>query len=71
MCTSSLVTICNILGENCVPFDNYDEMALKLEYFKNNMEELYNKRLKIFRFAKNNLVWENHEKNIINAYKIC
>ncbi len=69
MCTSSLVTICNILGDNCVTFDNYDEMALKLEYFKDNLQELYNKRLKIFRFARNNLVWDNYEKNIINAYR--
>ena len=71
MCTSSLVTIREILKENCVAFDDYDEMVLQLEYFKNNLEELYNKRLKIFRFARNNLVWENYEKNIINAYRTC
>ena len=69
MCTSSLVTIRKILGQNCVTFDNYDEMASKLEYFKNNMEDLYEKRLKIFEFAKNHLLWENYEKNIINAYR--
>jgi glycosyltransferase involved in cell wall biosynthesis len=71
MCTSSLVTICDILKENCAVFDDYDEMVLQLEYFKNNLEELYNKRLKIFRFARNNLVWENYENNIINAYRRC
>lgn len=71
MCTSSLVTICDILKENCVAFDDYDEMVLQLEYFKNNLEELYDKRLKIFRFARSNLVWENYENNIINAYRRC
>jgi glycosyltransferase involved in cell wall biosynthesis len=71
MCTSSLVTIYNVLKENCVTFDNYDDMASKLEYFKNNPEELYNKRLKIYRFARKHLVWEKHEKNIINAYRMC
>ena len=71
MCTSSLVTISNVLEENCVTFDSYDEMASQLDYFRNNPEELYNKRLSIFRFARNNLVWENHEKNIMNAYRMC
>jgi len=71
MCTSSLVTISNVLKENCLTFDDYDEMASKLEHFKNNSEELYNKRLKIFMFAINNLVWENYEKNIFDAYRLC
>jgi glycosyltransferase involved in cell wall biosynthesis len=71
MCTSSLVTINNVLKENCITFDDYDDMASQLDYFKNNPEELYNKRLKIYRFARNNLVWEKHEKNIINAYRMC
>jgi glycosyltransferase involved in cell wall biosynthesis len=71
MCTSSLVTISNLLKENCITFDNYDEMASQLGYFKNNPEELYNKRLKIFQFARNNLVWENYEKNIFKAYQLC
>lgn len=71
MCTSSLVTISNVLKENCITFDNYDEMASQLEYFKNNTEERYKKRLRIFGFARNNLVWENHDMNIINAYRMC
>jgi glycosyltransferase involved in cell wall biosynthesis len=71
MCTSSLVTVSNDLKENCITFDNYDEMASQLEYFRNNPEEIYNKRLSIFRFARNSLVWENHEKNIMNAYRMC
>ena len=72
MCTSSLVTIFNILGgENCMTFDNYDEMAAQLEHLKNSPEVLHKKRLSIFRFAKNNLVWENHERNIFASYQMC
>jgi glycosyltransferase involved in cell wall biosynthesis len=71
MCTSSLVTISDILKENCITFDNYDEMASQLSHLKNNPGDLYDKRIKIFRFAKSNLIWENHEKKIFNAYQIC
>jgi hypothetical protein len=38
---------------------------------KNDMDELYNKRLKIFEFARSKLIWENNEKNILSAYKAC
>lgn len=69
MCTS-LVTISKVLAENCVTFDNYEEMASKLEYYKENMKELYRKRLNAFRFAKNHLVWEKYERNIIKCLSI-
>jgi hypothetical protein len=46
-------------------------MASQLGYLKNNPEELYNKRLKIFEFARNNLIWNNYEKNIFRAYQLC
>jgi hypothetical protein len=71
MCTSSFVNISSVLKENCISFDNYDEMASQLEYFRDNMDELYTKRKKIFEFARNNLVWENYEKNIFRAYELC
>jgi hypothetical protein len=29
------------------------------------------KRLKIFDYARKNLIWENNESNIIEAYKRC
>lgn len=71
MCTSSLITMSNILGEHCITFNNYEEMTSKLNNFKNNMEELYAQRTKIYEFARKNLVWNNYEKNILNAYKSC
>lgn len=71
MCTSSLITMSNILGEHCITFNNCEEMTSKLNNFKNNMEELYAQRTKIYEFARKNLVWNNYEKNILNAYKSC
>jgi hypothetical protein len=46
-------------------------MASKLIYFKENLDELYKKRLQIFGYARDNLIWEKNEKNIIEAYKKC
>ena len=68
MLTSDLTSVIHTLGDNCLTFENYDDMALKLQYFKTNMDELYKKRLKVFNYARQNLVWEKYEKNIISAY---
>lgn len=71
MCTSSFKTLIATLGNNCCAFEDYDDLISKLKYLKGNMEEVFNKRLKIFEFAKSELIWEKHEKNIINAYQNC
>jgi len=71
MCTSSLKTIQETLKDNCVTFEDYNDLASQLEYFKENIDEVYNKRLKTFEFAHNNLIWENYEKNIFHAYQLC
>jgi hypothetical protein len=68
MLTSDLTSVVHTLGDNCLTFEDYDDMALKLKYFKANMNELNDKRLRIFNYAKNNLIWEKYEKNIIDAY---
>jgi glycosyltransferase involved in cell wall biosynthesis len=70
MLTSDLMSVIGTLGENCLPFDDYDDLASKLEYYKSNSDELYKKRLKSFNFARTNLVWENHENKILAAYKL-
>ena len=70
-CTYSFIVIKEILKEHCVVFDDYVEMASKLTYFKENLDEVFNKRLKIFDYARKNLIWENNESNIIEAYKRC
>jgi hypothetical protein len=71
MCTSCLKPVSETLKENCFTFENYNDLASQLEYFKENLDDLYNKRLKIFEFARNNLIWENYEKNIFSAYHLC
>jgi glycosyltransferase involved in cell wall biosynthesis len=71
MVTSSIKPVSQILEGNCVTFENYSDMASNLEYFRDNPEELHKKRLKIFEFARNNLIWENYEKNIFLAYQQC
>ncbi|MGA8911280.1 MAG: glycosyltransferase [Nitrososphaeraceae archaeon] len=71
MCTSCLKPILENLKENCVTFEDYNDLVSQLEYFKENLDDLYNKRLKIFEFARNNLIWENYEKSIFRAYQLC
>lgn len=71
MCTSSMETISSTLNDNCILFDDYEDLISKLQYLKENTDKLYQKRLKIYDFARRNLLWENHEKNILEAYKLC
>jgi hypothetical protein len=71
MLTSDLTSLTDTLGENCSTFENYGEMAKKMRYFVHNMDELYKKRVKIFDYARNSLIWENYEKNIMQAYSLC
>ena len=70
MCTLSLKPVTKYLQDYCLTFEDYDQMALQLSYFKDNMEELYRKRLRIFEFARSNLLWDNHEKYILRAYDL-
>lgn len=69
MPTSDMHSVIITLGDNCLPFQDYDDLTSKLQHFKSNIDELYEKRLKIFKFAGTNLVWENHERKILDAYK--
>jgi len=70
-CTSSLNVIKDILKEHCVTFEDYADMASKLMYFRETMDELHKKRLQIFDYARDNLIWEKNENYIIEAYKRC
>lgn len=70
MLTSDLRSVITTLGDNCISFEDYGDMASKLDYFKSNTDELYEKRLRIFNFARRNLFWEKHEKKIMDAYKL-
>jgi glycosyltransferase involved in cell wall biosynthesis len=69
LCTSSLVPIKNILGDYCIAFEDYEDMMAKLRDCGANMEKIFEKRLGAYQFAKENLLWENYEQNIFDAYK--
>jgi glycosyltransferase involved in cell wall biosynthesis len=68
MVTSDLTSVLQTLGDNCLTFEDYDDLALKLQHLKSNMDELYRKRLNLFNYAKTNLIWEKYESNIMSAY---
>jgi len=70
MLTSDLRSVASTLEDNCLTFEDYDDLASKLEYFRSNTDELYEKRLKIFNYARKNLFWEKHEQKIMDAYKL-
>ena len=70
MLTSDLRSVANTLEDNCLTFEDYDDLASKLEYFRSNTDELYERRLKIFNYARKNLFWEKHEQKIMDAYKL-
>jgi glycosyltransferase involved in cell wall biosynthesis len=69
--TSDITPVIQNLRENCFTFENYNDLEAQLEYFGQNLEELYNKRINTYRFAKKNLIWENFDRNIIEAYRLC
>jgi glycosyltransferase involved in cell wall biosynthesis len=69
LCTSSLVPIKNILKDYCLTFEDYDDMISQLRDCRDNMEKTYEKRLGVYQFAKENLLWENYEQNIFDAYR--
>lgn len=69
ICTSSLSDIVETLDNNCTTIEDYNDLVTQLLYYRDNQEELYKKRVKVLRFAKENLYWEKYDKNVIEAYK--
>jgi glycosyltransferase involved in cell wall biosynthesis len=69
--SSGFEPVKQILKEHCITFDDYEDMAEKLMYFKENLHDLYNRRLKIFDYSRENLIWEKNETFITEAYKKC
>jgi glycosyltransferase involved in cell wall biosynthesis len=62
LCSSSYETVIEYLEEGCSPVNDYDDLVPKLAYFKDNLEELYNRRQRIFEFARQNLARENYDQ---------
>jgi hypothetical protein len=71
MCTDSFKAVPETLNDNCATFEDYASLASQLNYFKRNPADLYDKRVKIFNFAQENLIWEKKEKDILRAYQLC
>jgi hypothetical protein len=71
MCTSSLTTLIDTLKDNCITFNDHHDMVAKLQGLIYDMEDLYKRRIKIFNFAHQDLIWEKYESNISAAYKSC
>ena len=67
--TNSIRPIFDELQENIVGFDDYEAMVEKIKDLMVSPHNIYNRRLKTSRFARNNLLWEKYEKNIFEAYK--
>jgi hypothetical protein len=59
--TNSLKPIFDELQVNSIGFENYKEMIDHIKYFQSNTDELFSRRLKIYEFARNNLLWEKYE----------
>jgi len=70
MLTADLRSVVSTLEDNCLTFEDYEDLASKLEYFRSNTDELYERRLKIFNYARKCLFWEKHEQKIMDAYKM-
>jgi hypothetical protein len=67
--SNGFVPVFDTLQDNCLGFVDYTDLRSKLRYLLGDMEELYHKRVKTYEFARNNLLWENYENNIFEAYK--
>ncbi|HEU5120645.1 MAG TPA: glycosyltransferase [Candidatus Nitrosocosmicus sp.] len=67
--SSGFVPVFDTLGDHCLSFYDYTDLQTKLKFLLSDMEELYAKRIKTYEFARNNLLWENYENNIFEAYK--
>ena len=69
--TSDMKPVINMLGNLCKTFNNYDELASLLKYYKDDMDSALEEGLRTMKFAKEKLIWEKFEENIIKSYKIA
>ena len=69
--TSGLTPISETMKGYCLEYENNDDLINILYHMSHNLEELYSKRIGIYKYARNMLLWEVHEKNIFEAYRAC
>lgn len=71
VCTSSFKSVRSSLNNNCEVFEDYTDLESVLMDLASDMERLYKRRVQIKNFARQNLIWEKFERNIIDAYGLC
>jgi glycosyltransferase involved in cell wall biosynthesis len=67
--SSGFIPVFDTLQNHCISFEDYDDLRSQLQYLLSDMDELHTKRIKTYEFARSNLLWENYESNIFEAYK--
>ena len=67
--TNSLQPIFDTLQDNVIGFEDYTELMEKIKNLICNPDEIFTKRIKTYEFARDNLLWENYDTNIFEAYK--
>jgi glycosyltransferase involved in cell wall biosynthesis len=67
--SSSFVPIMETLRENCLAFKDYLDLKEKILELSNDVDSMFKRRLQIYQFARENLLWEKYESNIFEAYK--
>ena len=68
--TNTLKPVFDELKDHVCGFEDYDEMIHQLKYFKTKPEEVFSKRLKIYEFSRQHILWENYEDFILESYKL-
>ena len=71
MYTSALRPISETMEGHGISYENNEGLMDILQDLSHNLEELYTKRIKLYKHARNMLLWERYEKNIFEAYKTC
>jgi hypothetical protein len=64
----SLETVFNDMCEMAVTFKTYDDIKEAIHYYQDNLAHLLEDRIKSQLIARKNLLWENYESNIFDAY---
>lgn len=69
MVTDSLESVINdFTAGNAISFRDYYEMIELIKYYRDNPSRLYDIRLMTYNHARKELLWENYENNIFDAY---
>lgn len=73
ICVASedLTYVKSLLGGYCLPFDSTEQFVEVMRELKTTLPSLALERKRIVEFARTELVWENYEQNILEAYSLA